>query len=57
MCCFKKKKIYKVIWRYDSTSTVSYTELVKACDVADAWKLVRRMHSVAISMDSIEEIE
>ena len=55
MCWFKKKKIYKVVWKYDSTSTVSYTELVKAYDEADAWRLIRKKHSVAITLDSMEE--
>ncbi len=57
MCWFKKKKIYKVIWKYDSISNMSYTELVKACDEAAAWQFVRRRHSVAITMDSIEEVK
>ena len=57
MSWFSTKKIYKVIWKYDSTSTVSYTEIVKAHDIADAWAKIRRTHSVAISLESAEVLE
>ena len=57
MSWFKKKKIYKVIWKYDSASTLSYTEIVKAYDIADAWAKIRRMHNVAISLESVEALE
>lgn len=56
MCWFKKKKIYKLIWKYDSTGNMSYTEIVKACDEAEAWRQIRSRHSVAVTLDSIEEL-
>ena len=52
-----KKKIYKVVWKYDSTSWFSYTELVKAYDEAQAWKFIRKGHGVPICLDSIEEVQ
>lgn len=57
MSWFSTKKIYKVIWKYGSTSTMSYTEIVKARDIADAWAKIRRTHSVAISLESAEVLE
>ena len=57
MSWFNKKKIYKVIWKYDSASTLSYTEIVKAYDIAGAWAKIRRMHNVAISLESVEALE
>ena len=50
------KKLYEVAWKYDSTSTASYTELVKAYDEAHAWKLIKREHGVAISLVDLEEV-
>lgn len=55
MCLFKKKKIYKLIWQYDTTSPY-YTELVKAYDQAHAWKIVKQSHCIAITLVSVEEL-
>jgi hypothetical protein len=57
MCLFKKKKIYKLTWQFDTPSQYSYTELIKAYDQAHAWAIVKRAHSTAISLVSIEEIK
>lgn len=57
---FKKKndyKLYRVVWKYDSTSPASYAEFVSATDVAEAWARVRRGHGIPIHCDSIEEVE
>lgn len=56
MCLFKKKKIYKLIWQYDTPSPYSFTELIKAYDPAHAWKIVKRIHSIDISLVSVEEV-
>ena len=56
MCLFKKKKIYKLIWQYDTPSQYSYTELVKAYDPAHAWKIIKRGYATAISLISVEEV-
>ena len=52
----KNKKIYKIVWKFSSSSTDSFTELVKADDLADAWALVKMEHSLPISLISCEEI-
>ena len=51
---FRKKKIYKVIWKYHSTSNTSYTEIVKAYDVAHAWQLIKSSHASSVSLVNIE---
>lgn len=56
MGLFRKKKIYKVVWKYYSTSSISYTELVKAYDTTHAWEIIKREHSMAISLVSVEEV-
>lgn len=56
MCWFKKKYIYKVVWRYDSMYAPE-TVYVKAADMADAWKKVQRQHFYSIDCVSIEKIE
>jgi hypothetical protein len=54
MSWFKKKKLYKVVWKYDSTSGIYYTEIVKAYDVAHAWQLIKGAHATSITLVSIE---
>ena len=54
MSWFKKKKLSKGVWKYDSTSTMSYTEIVKACDVAHAWQLIKSSHASSVSLVNIE---
>lgn len=57
---FKKKtqyKIYRVVWKYDSTRPEEYAEYVSAIDKADAWARVRRGHNNFIHCDSIEEVK
>lgn len=56
MCWFRKKYIYKVVWRYSSICA-SETVYVKATDIADAWKKVQRQHFYSIDCVSIEKIE
>lgn len=55
MCWFKKKKLFKIVWKYDSTSTYTYTEIIKAYDIADAWAKLSSDHGIPISMESWEE--
>lgn len=56
MMCWFKKKLFKITWKYGSTSTVSYTEIVKARDIADAWAKIGQGHGIAISLESWEEV-
>lgn len=56
MWLFKKKKYYKVVWKYDATSPYRYVEYVKATNVADAWKKIRNQHSLYIHCDDIVEV-
>ena len=57
---FKKKieyKLYRVVWKYDSTRPEKYAEYVNAADKADAWTRIKRSRCVAIHCDSIEEVK
>lgn len=54
MCWFKKKHIYKVVWRDMWGPETVY---VKATDMADAWKKVQCQHLYSIDCVSIEKIE
>ena len=57
MGLFKKKKIYKVIWAFDSLPmTSTHTEYVKAKDEADAWYKIATQH-YAIDCRSISLVE
>lgn len=56
MCWFKKKYIYKVVWRYSSMCAPE-TVYVKATDIANAWKKVQSQHFYSIDCVSIEKIE
>lgn len=50
---YKPKKTYCVIWSYDSQTQYSYTEWVKARDMAEAWNKVRKQHGIAINCRKI----
>jgi hypothetical protein len=52
----EKKKQYKVVWKYGSSSVDSYTEIVKAYDEAHAWQIIKREHAVAIALVNVEAI-
>lgn len=59
MCWFKKKKelkLYKIVWKYNSNHGAAYTEIVKACDIADAWSQLSKGHGIPISLESWEEV-
>ena len=57
---FNKKqpqyKLYRVVWKYDSTRLEEYAEYVLALDEADAWARVRCSHGIPIHCHSIEEV-
>ena len=55
MSLFRKKKIYKVVWRYNILCTPDI-DIVKAKDVYGAWKRVKREHPLHIKLIRIEEI-
>lgn len=52
----EKKKQYKVVWKYGSSSIDSYTEIVKAYDEPHAWQIVKHGHAVAITLVSVKAI-
>jgi hypothetical protein len=52
---FNKKRIYKVVWAYDSWLAPT-TEYVKARDIAQAWNKIRRQHGLPITCISVEEV-
>lgn len=55
MCLFKKKKLYKIMWKYGSDSADTYTEIIKAYDIADAFGRVTRLYG-PIFLESWEEV-
>lgn len=56
MNLFGEKKLYKVVWRYDSFCTPT-TEIVAAKDPAHAWKKIKKQHSLSIDLVSLKEIK
>jgi hypothetical protein len=58
MGLFKKKKIYCVSWKWYNTSVEALNQsIVKAYDVAGAWKVLKREHPTADYCHSIIEIK
>ena len=55
MGIFSKKKLYKIVWRYDSLS-YCHTEIVVAKDPARAWKKIKKEHAINIDLVLLEEI-
>ena len=56
MSLFGKKKLYKIVWRYNAICTPT-TEIVAAKDPAHAWKKIKEQHSFPIDLVSLEEIK
>lgn len=56
MGLFTKKNIYRVVWKYDSTSRASYTEYVKAKDAAEAWHKIAKQH-YAIHCEEVVKVD
>lgn len=56
MSLFGERKIYKVVWRYDSCCS-SNVDFVKATDAYKAWKKIVRKHAIHIEMVSVKEIK
>ena len=56
MAWFRKKKIYRITWRYVGTRGWSYTSIIKGYDAADAWKRLSKQHSYALDCIELEEL-
>ena len=57
MCLFKKKKIYKIVWKVESGYSYSYTGYVKAYNEADAFTcLCKQAHRSSLYIESIEVV-
>ena len=56
MSLFGKRKLYKVVWRYDEFCSPS-VDFVKATDAYKAWKKIVRKHAIHIEMVSVKEIK
>lgn len=52
---FKKKKTYLIKWNY-GIGDIPEAELIKGYDYADAWRRLKKEHSLAISLVSIAEV-
>ena len=52
---FSKKKLYKIVWRYDPLCHC-HTEIVTATDPARAWKKIKKEHAINIDLVLLEEI-
>lgn len=55
MSLFSKKKLYKIVWRYDPLCSC-HTEIVAAKDPAKAWKKIKKEHAISIELVLLEEI-
>ena len=56
---FKKKKLYKLTWAYGSEyaqRVETYTEYIRATDVADAWRKHKQDHPIATYCIEIEVV-
>ena len=56
MLWFRKKKIYRITWRYVGDSGRSYTAIVKGYDTADAWKRLSKQHAYVLDCIELEEL-
>lgn len=52
---FTKKKLYKIVWRYDPLCSC-HIEIVAAKDPAKAWKKIKKEHAISIELVLLEEI-
>lgn len=57
MCWFKKKNIYKIVWKVESSYRYSYAGYVKAYNAADAYtRLCKQAHVYSLYVESIEVV-
>jgi hypothetical protein len=57
MCWFKKKYLYKITWAYDSHDPLTYTEYIKASDIASAWQKIVKSHSLSVDCREIIRVD
>ena len=53
---FRKKKIFQITWSFDSLSRYSFTEIVRAVDIAHAWNKISKKHYLAITLVKWTEV-
>ena len=53
---FKQKRLFQITWAYDAPSKYHFTEIIKAADLAGAWKKIRNQHGISISLIKWEEL-
>ena len=57
---FRKKTLYKLTWAYGSVYAKyveTYTDYIRATDVADAWRKHKRDHLIATCCIGIEVVD
>ena len=55
---FRKTKMFQITWAYDCPSKYHFTEVIRAVDIAEAWKKIHNQHPGAtISLIEWTEIE
>ena len=54
---FRKTKIFKIIWSYDTPGKYYFTEIIRAVDIAKAWKKLRTEHGLPISLIEWTEVK
>lgn len=55
MCWFKKKKLYEITWKPDSSCSFSYSSYIKARNKADAFtKLCKQARRKNIYIENVE---
>lgn len=54
---FRKTKIFKIIWSYDTPGKYYFTEIIRAADIAKAWKKLRTEHGLPISLIEWTEVK
>ena len=55
---FRKTKMFQITWAYDNPHKYCFIEVIRAVDIAAAWRKIRRQHSPsAISLIEWTEVK
>ena len=55
---FRKTKLFKITWSYtyEASGKYHYTEIIRATDIAKAWKKLRKHYHLPISLIEWTEV-
>ena len=54
---FRKTKMFQITWAYHRPSNYCFTEVIRAVDIAAAWRKICGRHGISISLIEWTEVK